>query len=1475
MANILKTVLRWSLITTALTVAMMLLALIAVQTNTVKEWMTDQVLVYLSSRTKHKVEISEVKINWFDEISVKNAKILDLHDSVMFSSEEVAVNYALFELISKTKIKVEGVSLQNSFLNLRKYSDSSAINLLSFLSALGGESSKEQRPGISLNMLQALNWRVSYKDFRYDSTELDLKRFNPGWFNFNVDNINAQDLWLANDSLEFNLIDFKGNEYYSGLPVERFQSHIGLYPRAMIFDDMSLSTGRSLITDSLALSYNKPANLTYFRDSVVLFLRLKDSRIALADIGFFGNFPKHDEGFKLSGEIIGKLSNIDFRSFFISSIDGSNVELDASLIGLPRISETFMDIKIKSSFLRSDRIKEYLKQDFVRHGDIRFNGSLVGFINDFVAYGSIGTLYGKINTDLNFKRMVPFDYSSYRGTISLRNFNLGSILSLKSIGKLNFQGSISGSGLTRETASFLLNAKAQNINYEGYSYDSVSVLGDFKANFFQGQIRVADQRGSIDGRATIDFSQPTEIINLDLEIDSIDLFSIGLTNRPSWFSSQLTADLRDINVNQTEGQLKLKKTSINSQTKELKLDSINLDIEIDSINHYSLKSDLIDLNLKGEFNLTDLVRDFPINLRSFLSYFKLGEPYEIKINKEVEYSTKLDVNFKKLNPLFTLLELPIWISERAHLEIRYNHKNDIAFGIYARLDTLKFKDRIFYDNELLLDASRDEDSPNILALVQISSQDQSWNDKINTEQMELEAIWSKNSIISNFKIQQRENRSRANIKSVIHLKKDTIDFKLLPSDLIVFDNQWSISPKNNVQIFKNKYQVESFELYNGTQHLLVDGVVSDTLLTKIDFQFENFDLRNLSSLSPRQFGGVVDSKGTISRPNNQVPLRFETDINANDLTFEEILIGNLTGYSEWNRQENGLYIDYSIQRENLNTIELYGFFKPFDESQLDVQLSFEQANLKLLEPLFETLITDLEGAATGELSLTGRLNRPKMRGISTINDGQVKIDYLNTIYDFSGVTRFFEQQIAFDNIEVKDRFNHLANLNGAINHDQFRDVFLNVDFNFEQFELLNTNRQHNSLYYGNANATGRVQLIGPVENILIQADGTTSSNTKIFIPLIEEASAEQSNFITFKSKNDTLSVEDESLNLEGINIDFDMTITPDAYIELIFNPLTGDIIRGRGNGNLQLTVNSSGDFDLFGNYTVQEGAYNFTTSVFNKEFEVLPEGTIDWFGDPYGGNMNITATYRQLADISDLEAQTNPQISTQKRPVLVVLDMDGPMMSPEIKYHLELDDQSTANLDPNWSQKISSLNSDEAELKRQVFSLLVLRKFSERNAFVVSGQNTLTTGLTNSMGEFISNQLSYWLNQWDENLEIDIDLNSLSSEAFNNFQLRLAYSFLDGRLRVTRGGGVTTIVDENDESDLQNILGDWSVEYILTENGKLRVRFFSRSSQYSIQQGQETGLSLQYVTSYDEFKDILRKSRNNSQLSTDPSNDSE
>jgi hypothetical protein len=391
--------------------------------------------------------------------------------------------------------------------------------------------------------------------------------------------------------------------------------------------------------------------------------------------------------------------------------------------------------------------------------------------------------------------------------------------------------------------------------------------------------------------------------------------------------------------------------------------------------------------------------------------------------------------------------------------------------------------------------------------------------------------------------------------------------------------------------------------------------------------------------------------------------------------------------------------------------------------------------------------------------------------------------------------------------------------------------------------------------------------------------------TRFFIPLDGSDEVVQEDFINFISVKDTVELNARNtakrVDLAGINLNLDLEITPDAYCEIIFDLQAGDIIRGRGNGKVNLQIDTKGDFNMFGDYEILEGGYNFTLyNIINKEFVIEPGGRISWSGDPYAATLDIRANYEQLASLmpiltpiggNEADLQDNPELQ-RKYPAKVILDIRGNLMYPEIDFDIDVEDypqNATYNGVSIETQMVAfktKLATDEQEMKRQVFSLIILRRFSDENAFNVGGS------IGKSVSEFISNQISYWVTQFDENLVLDVDLGSLDNEAFNTFQLRMSYSFLGGRLRVTRDGGFT---DQATGTTAESILGDWTVEYLLSPDGMLRAKIYNRTNYNTLdptnrQTTQTAGFSVMHTLSFDQIKDIFKKTRNkNRQVEAD------
>ncbi|MBY0425462.1 MAG: translocation/assembly module TamB, partial [Cytophagales bacterium] len=397
------------------------------------------------------------------------------------------------------------------------------------------------------------------------------------------------------------------------------------------------------------------------------------------------------------------------------------------------------------------------------------------------------------------------------------------------------------------------------------------------------------------------------------------------------------------------------------------------------------------------------------------------------------------------------------------------------------------------------------------------------------------------------------------------------------------------------------------------------------------------------------------------------------------------------------------------------------------------------------------------------------------------------------------------------------------------------------------------------------------------DNILITANISTDDGTRMFLPLSKNESVSRQNFITFvskKQKDSSATTVDANKKIEidssRIRIDFEIEMTKDAYCEIIFDKKSGDIIRGYGNGLLRMNMDTKGEFTMYGNYTISQGAYNFTMlNIINKGFTIKPGSRVSWNGDPLNAQLDITAFYTQNVSLMpilpvDTAAMNKNSAFTRRYPTVINLNLRGNMLKPDISYGLEIKDYPT-NID-NYpidlyvKAFLASLQSNEQEMNKQVFSLLVLKSFLSNTD---SRFTNLSQSAFGSVSELVSNQLNNWLSQVDENLQIDIDLNGLDRNALNAMRMRLSYSLLQGRLRITRDGGFT---NTKNQASTYAVLGEWTVEYLLTKDGILRLKMFNKNNPNAEvtaldanSNGFAGGFSLLHTQSFDNLNDLFKK----------------
>ena len=305
----------------------------------------------------------------------------------------------------------------------------------------------------------------------------------------------------------------------------------------------------------------------------------------------------------------------------------------------------------------------------------------------------------------------------------------------------------------------------------------------------------------------------------------------------------------------------------------------------------------------------------------------------------------------------------------------------------------------------------------------------------------------------------------------------------------------------------------------------------------------------------------------------------------------------------------------------------------------------------------------------------------------------------------------------------------------------------------KRIEALKTTLADNSLFYGTAHCSGDILITGAGDQVKLDINVRSEEGTQIVIPLETPASASENSFIRFVN-HDTLSnakpVEIAPPDEGTFEMNLNITATPAAKMQILFNSTLGDVISGQGSGNLRMVYDKQDNFTIFGNYTIDKGDYLFTLqNVIGKKFKLEEGGTITFNGDPYEALVDLNALYTLKASVKDLLVDTYKNENTGRIPVECKINLSRKLLNPALKFDIFF-----PTADERTKDELQQFISTQDDINRQMLALLLIGQFYTPE--YIRGRNDMQSNTGALVGattsEMLSNQLSNWLSQISSNL---------------------------------------------------------------------------------------------------------------------------
>ncbi|MEZ4911726.1 MAG: translocation/assembly module TamB domain-containing protein [Saprospiraceae bacterium] len=1352
-------------------------------------------------------------------------------------------------------------------------------------------------------ILDLLNFDGGAREFDLNIGKLNITNGKFGKSNalivpVNADWIDFQNFYFDKINLSisnFSFISWKGMEFQNfqvsaidnhGFVIENvgFDS-VTVAPNMMDFTGFKLNTQKSFLSDKISMSYGSTYAFRDFLNEVSIQCNFIDSKVYIGDLlHFVGSLDRNtflsrnkNETVHISGKYFGRINNLGGNDMHLRMWDYFEVEGIFNTRDLLDSDNTLLNVRVDRLNTSTQKIKTIFPQfnapeNFEKLGNLNFSGRFDGYLHDFVAYGNLNSDLGITELDMRLDLSEGSAKARYSGNLNLFNFDLGRWSDNPDLGRANFKSKVTdGFGLTLNTVKADLLAVIESLTFKSYEYKNLVLNGIIEKNTFDGKFTSADPNIQLLFDGEIQFLNNKAFLNFTSEIDNLDLHALNLYKSPLAFSGDLSINTSGSNLNDFIGEIDFSDVKVKKQDTVQVLEKIKLIARqsVSGTRYIMLDGDFVQGEIEGIYNVEDIFK----GLKSTALYHFNG--FTKSKETTIDQVTKQDFKFKlKLDDsqnILSLMAVPIHSIKKLNLKGHINTDKH-SFSVAGRIGEIWYKDQVFKSIDILTSASDQNGSF-------IASVEEAKAFGTDFYPVYLNTSFSGDALTFDVSTERLlDSFEQINIKGNIKSTDKGISLDLDNTTINMLGAAWKVTEGNTFLFGKGFVNIDNFNITDGNRTIDVYDI-NDSRGVHVELQ--NFDI-NLLNRVMKEEKFKLSGVSSISVQVNDI---FEKSKSIQGYINVPDFQVNKTGYGN-------LFVDFGV--ENSNDIKVKASLGEFfgadllyaiNSKSVDGKAKLRDAPLDLLQHLLKDGISNTTGKVVADIKINGKGKDIVLSGKGHVKDGSTRVLVNGATYYFDN--QYFtvsEKDIVFENVIIKDENGNDGIIQGKLTHALFKNFGVEASVTGKNIIGLNTTKADNDVYYGYGIGDFNVVFKGLFSDLFITIQGVTREGSRLYIPVNNTGYVKNESVIKFVSKTDTTFKEKER-DVSNITLEMTLSITPDAEASIIFDEAKGDIIKGRGRGDLFITMSKNEDLEMFGTYEIEQGEYLFTVSLLPvaKPFVVERGGLIRWTGDPLNTTLDITANYRSRTSISPfieeyltLAPEETQRAADQRTDVDLKLILGGTLFSPIISF-----DVSFPNLAPELASfadsKLRLIRNNELELNSQVLGLIVLNTFLPSNSISdLFGTDGLQSVGVNTLSEFLSSQLSMHITNLlnsvisdngvlsDVDFELGLHNNAISGNLYNssillpdeiNFTLKNKFKFLDERFSLNLGANY---ILQNQGVAVNQVLPDYAIEFLLTDDKKLKIRHYGRSDIDPVNLGQlrqKYGFGIGYRT---EFGNVIK-----------------
>ncbi len=1431
-----------------------------IRSSKVQTAMLDVVAQELSRGLEAEVHIGKADYGLFNKVALHDIYIGDQQGDTLLYTQDAEAEFD-FRGFFQHRIIFRHLTLQNPYINI--YTLDSLRKNYSFLNVLLPLPQSEVPPVVEIKNVHINDARLRYDEWyaAHLQAAVALNHYSSDSLDAEIEHLEGT-LWkrdaecrLSRDSFRLDALEARLLKNAQGISMPQMR---------VVLPHSEFST--HTVGLLFPLQSDGKQDFSDFRVS----LEIGKAVLSPRDIGLFVPATgKISGGISLSGSIVGTINNLYAKDLAINYKQYALLRGDVSIAGLPNIDSAYISAELQDLTLHRALVQDFisdmqnrpyeLPKSLSQLGTVHYKGSLQGRIDSLDLYGVFTSKLGSISTQGSLRTANRMEDIHFKGIVQTKRFRLSPLVGNKKIGNISMRAQVDAHTGVDHPLHGKLCATISSIDLNGYTYKNAHIDGTYTKNMYEGLIRIDDPAIGFRFDGLVDLRKQLPIIDFELDIRRLHLGELGFTKRyaDSDLRGSLSLDIVGNRLDNINGTLAIDTLSFRNKDKTLFLETLRIIAETgdERPTNFKIQSDYLNANISGRYKYSQLPTIVKRLLVGYLPRLLPEKDRKALQHTPATNDVQFYAYFKNLDLISEVLELPVSIPDYPTIKGFISEPQE-QFALQVLVPTVESGERKIDNIAVNLDNRAEQ--INLSAQLLAYADDTPAGEEVGDLQFHIQSVAKSDSVqfnldFSNPKGQRNSGSFHTVTRFMQYAGEPLIDLHLLPSQFLLSDSVWTLSDAHiRYAAADTSLQIQNFRLGNTQRFVYAEGIASKRSNDSIHFDISDFPLDYILDFTEAKdvisFGGRLTAQGVVYSLFSTPMLEAEARMDSACINGQ--FVGDATAVAHLNREKKTIDILGSVVEHGDTVADITGIVAPQNNQRWDLFIKADSVNLGFINFWTKGILEDLHGRGYGEVHVYGENRKSHVTGKALAKDAGLGIGMLGTHYYFTDSITMDYDCIHFSDIELHDAENHPLYVNGVLRHDgSFDDFRYDIDIRCKDALVMNLPASRDDMFYGRVYGTGSASIHGDMNECRIGANARTSDKTEFSLSIGGASSAHDNSFITFvdhtqPAKKEEKHPQEESSNTK-VYLDLQIEAMPNAMVNIIIDPKTGDHLEGRGEGHIQVKYDmAADDIKIFGTYTLQQGSFFFTfQNVIRKEFTIRPNSKVIFNGDAENPQIDASAHYSTTASLRDLFGSDISQLSTNRTsvPVNCILYLKDYLMNPLISFGIELpqSDESVT------SQVKSIINTDEM-LMRQILYLLVFNKFYTPEYLQTTTENVGVSETYSLLSSTITGQINNWLGKLTKDFTVGFNVRSDGTgyDASQEYETQFQYQ-PNNRLLINGNFGYRY----NDISN-QPLFGNLDVEYMLSPSGHWRAKAYTHTvDKYSLKEAhtvQGVGLMFKY-----------------------------